>query len=351
MNKFATYKFRRITRWAAGLFAAMTLATACVTIDDNIDDCFALARLKFRNTYTLSSADRFATQGQTLDLYVYNKADSTFVTSRSISREEFTSPDGVSLNWLRMGDYVFVAVGNLDRNYYDCRNYEHNLKNLRIRMLCDDGLGTITRNPSPLFFGTGEIAREDRDVKIIELIKNTNDIIINIVDTTPAEQGGGTRVLGAREMEFKIEVPLENEGRRPYGNGTIRYDNSIDEEDTRPMTHITTLDPGEKEHTHTATLTVGRLFQGDNTLFTLTETETGTVLASENLTDNIIERLRIGQLEPQFAGMEANEYLDRQDTYTFYYEMKLVHNVLVIGSIGVDDWHKINQGGQGGILW
>jgi hypothetical protein len=49
--------------------------------------------------------------------------------------------------------------------------------------------------------------------------------------------------------------------------------------------------------------------------------------------------------------MPSNEYLDKQDKYNFYYELSLVHNVLVVAEISVGDWLQIIQGGQGGILW
>jgi hypothetical protein len=220
-------------------------------------------------------------------------------------------------------------------------------------MLSNDDRGTMHHQPNHFFYGATEITRQERATRVVDMIKNTNDVTINIVDKTPSQQG--TRAVGAREMEFTVTFPLENDDRPNASNGTIRHDNSIDGTDTRPMTHIATLTKGQVANTYTTTVTVGRLFEGDRSRFTLIEKETGKSLLPDGnevrLTDETIRRLRSGQLEPQYAAMEANEYLDKQDKYNFYYEMSLVHNVLVVAEISVHDWNKVQQGGQEGILW
>lgn len=316
------------------LAAVLLLLQGCVTINDNTDDCFPLARLRFTYTYNLAGEDRFANQVESLDLYAFRQKDSTLVATRHIPKSELARQNyNVSLQWLRLGDYYIVAFGNKKDGAYNCANYEH-MADLKLRMICGDGLGTITKNPPAFFYGMVKLNRDETGDKVVAMIKDTNDIVVRVHDLTPE----GTRALGAREMEVNVTAK----------NGTINHDNTLSGEDTRQMKHITYPTQETIINRFSSATTVGRLFDGDGTALVLKEKETGKILATENITETIVELLKDDE---DYAGMDPNEYLDKQDTFTFIYKLELEHGVLVATLVRVNGWNKVEQGGNGGILW
>lgn len=317
----------------AWLGAVLFLAAGCVTIDDNTDDCFPTVRLRFEYTYNLADEDRFAQQVENIEIFAYLKKDSTFIGSKRYEKTAFSQGNSLALTWLPLQDCYLLAFGNKNDNCYQHLDQSY-LTGLRIRTICSDGQGTVVSNPCHLFYGMTEITAGDSGEKTVAMKKDTNDIIVVIHDLTPDR----TRSTGVRALEVDVTA----------ANGTIKHDNSLDTDDTRLMRHITYPVEGVVLNRYSSTTTVGRLMLGDNSCMTLKEKEGGRVLASENITERIAAVLA---QDPDYSGMDPQEYFDRQDKYTFTYTLELVHNVEVFTLIRINDWNRVVQGGNGGILW
>lgn len=317
----------------AWLIAVLFSAAGCATIDDNTDDCFPTVRLRFEYTYNLANEDRFAQQVESVELFAYLKKDSTFIGSKRYEKAAFSQGNRLALTWLPMRDCYLLAFGNKDDNYYQHTNHNY-ITGLCVKTICSDGQGTVVDNPCHLFYGMVEITAGDSGEKTVAMKKDTNDIIVVVHDLTPDR----TRASGVRAMEVNVTAK----------NGTIKHDNLPDENDMRLMRHITHPTEGTVLNRYSSTMTVGRLMLEDASQMVLKEKESGRVLVSENITEKIAAVLA---QDPDYSGMDPQEYFDRQDKYTFTYTLELVHNVEVFTLIRINDWNRVVQGGSGGTLW
>ncbi len=332
MDKKLKYMFKcgiGKSLWLAVL--VLLSAQGCCTIDDNTDDCFPLARLRFSYAYNMSGNDRFRDQVSTIDLYVYNQSDGSLVATKRYSQAELASENySVALRWLRQGDYYIIALGNKNDVYYSCQDHGC-MDDMRVRMLCSDGAGNVTANPGSFFYGMVELAKTDTDEKVVGMIKNTNDINITVRNQIPTRAGG----VGLPDLGVRISVH----------NGTIKYDNSIAMEDTRVMTHISNNAFPEYQQEFRTTLTVGRLFSTDGSVITITNSETGDVLSTDNLTEKIVKLLTENEY---YDGMDPDEYLDRQDNYDLVYVVEMKYGVVVTTLVTLNDW-RTSDNNSGGV--
>jgi hypothetical protein len=308
----------------------LTLGAGCSTIDDNFDDCYSLAGLKFEYTYNLAEVDRFAAQVNTVDLFVFSASDSTFVTTKRFTPADWGATNTIGLEWLSKEDFIIVACGNMTEGDFSCTGYESGLTNLDVRFVCDDNTtGTVNDEHDHFFYGMAKVKSTDTTAKTVELIKNTNEINIVIKDLSHTIANGGS--MDAPDVKVTAD------------NGTINYDNTIALDDARLMQYISqhplTVTPGDPD-IHRSTARIGRLFEGDDSQVIIEESDFGMMIHSDNLTDAIITALK---KDPNFSKYHnnPNEYLDRCDNYTLTYELKLENGVYVAALISVNDWNIV----------
>jgi hypothetical protein len=325
MKKSRIYILQQIATGVACLVGVSMLAAGCSTIDDTLDDCYTMARLKMEYTYNLDNEDKFADQVNTLDLFVYRVCDSTFVTAKKFNYADWASSDNtIGLEWLPMDDYYIVACGNMTEGHYLCSDFDGRLTDMRIEQVDADREGTINTQHDHFFYGMVEVKTSDRTTKTMGLIKNTNNVNIVVKDLSHVAEWDD------------VDSP---DAKVTAQNGTINHDNTIALDDTRLMQYISLYPLGadlDGPNVHTSTSRVGRLFAGDGSQVTINHGDTGALLATDNLTDVIVDALRE---DPRYRNMTPNEYLDRCDTYTLTYELRLTDGVLVAALITVNDWN------------
>ncbi len=328
MNKKLKYLASRNMKrslWAAA--AALLFMQGCVTIDDNTDDCFPLARLRFEYTYNMKYADLIREQVMSLDLYAYDKWTGSFVATHRYTQADLVKEDySLTLKWLRQGDYCIIAYGNCENNYYYCADHVF-MSDARVKLLSDDPAGTMTHNPCHFFYGYIEIAKDDKQEKLVSMIKDTNDITVTVRDKATRAEPVWEEGLPA--LTIKLELP----------NGTIKHDNSIDAADTRTMTHISLNSFGEFATELTSTQRVGRLLKNDGSTIKITGTNSGVQFTSENLTAKIAALFA----ESPVAGMTVEEYLDREDTYELVYDLEMEYGVYIVTLVKINKWKGIEN--------
>ncbi len=308
--------------WASAV--ALLSLQGCVTIDDNTDDCFPLVRLRFEYTYNMEDLDLFREQVSSLDLYAYRRTDGSLAAAHHYTQADLIKENySLALKWLRQDDYYIIAYGNKDEKYYDCPSH-YNMADARVKMLCSDGLGTVTENPCHFFYGFTELAKGEKGDKTVSMIKDTNDIKITI-------RYKATRAWeeGLPDLTFKLALP----------NGTIKNDNSIDGADTRTMTHISLKSFEQYETSLQTTIRVGRLFGNDGSTINISGTNSGIEYLDEGLTAKIAEL----RAEYSTSTMPINEYLDRQDVYELVYDLEMENGVYVVTLIEINGWHGIED--------
>jgi hypothetical protein len=327
MKTTRTYILQTIARGVACLVGVLTLGAGCSTIDDNLDDCYTLAQLKFEYTYNLPRVDKFAEQVYDMDLFVFRVCDSTFVETRHLTSADWGTDNTIGLEWLPQDNYYIVACGNMTTGDYSCTGYERRLTDMDVRFVCDDQTGTVSDQHDHFFYGMVEVKSSDNTTKKVEMIKDTNDVTIVIKDLSHTIANGGS-----------MEAP---DAKITADNGTINFDNSIALDDSRLMQYISLYPLGDVDgdpNIYTSMTRVGRLFAGDDSQVHIHEGEFGMLLKTDNLTDAIVKAMRE---DPQYKNMDSNEYLDRCDSYTLTYELKLEDGVYVAALISVNDWNVI----------
>jgi hypothetical protein len=191
-------------------------------------------------------------------------------------------------------------------------------------MICSDGEGTMLKNPCHIFHGTTSLGWGDTAPKTVEMTKSTNNINIHIRNIDPAPT---TRAAVEGLPDLTITVSARN--------GTIKHDHSMDESDTRIMTHISHNEfPQYQQNLHT-TITVGRLFQNDGSQILIKEKDSGQFHAGEFLTNKILD-------EHDWSGT-ANDYLLRQDEYDLYYTVSIKNGVAIMVNITAAEWKQVND--------
>jgi hypothetical protein len=308
----------------------LTLSAGCVTIDDNLDDCYSLAELKMEYTRNLAEVDRFAAQVNTVDLFVFSASDSTFVATKRFTPADWGATNTIGLAWLPKEDFIIVACGNMTEGDFACTGYEGGLTNLDVRFVCDDTTGTVSSEHDHFFYGMAKVKSTDMTAKTVELIKDTNDVNIVIKDLSNIVANGGSSAA----PDTKVTAD----------NGTINFDNTIALDDTRLMQYISLYPlgaPGEPD-VYRSTTRVGRLFDNDGSQVVIRSSDDGIgqILKTDDLTEVVIEAM---QNDPNFSKYhnDPNEYLDRCDNFTLTYEMKIERGVVVTALISVNDWNVV----------
>ena len=312
----------RRSLWAVAV--ALLSMQGCVSINDNTDDCFPLARLRFEYTYNLPlpGEDRFREQVESLDLYAYNQADGSLAASKRYTQADLIKENySLTLRWLRKGDYFIIAYGNKNDQYYSGNDHQY-MPDARMRMICSDGLGTVTENPCHFFYGFTELATDETEEKVVSMIKDTNDIKIKINNKLTRSS---TWEEGLPDLTIKIALP----------NGAIKHDNSIAGDDTRTMTHISLNTFDQYATSLQATVRVGRLFSNDGSTISITGTNSG----KEFVTDDKLTRIITDAYAGNGGTLPKDEYLDREDTYVLEYNLEMDNGVLVTTLISVNNWY------------
>lgn len=305
------YFFKKITRFAlASKLLTVLVAVICFAgcTDEDRDHCFTDLSLRFTYTHNSLFVDLFDAQVQSLDLYFYDHQD-RLLGKRRVMREQLESRNTYSLRDLPLDEYTIVAWGNYDPAFYSC-NEAYTLSDMSMDVLCADD-GALSGNPCHFFHGIARVGWGDTGELVVPMIKTTNDIHIEIVQTTRADDDFSVRMEGIA--------------------GSYNYENN---QVGDGLLHHT---PGcvESGGRHRADFTVTRLREGDGLSVVIMDDQ-GDVLHTDLVTARILA---------EYPLVNNNSDLDRYDDYTLVYRAQSTGGTYVFTLIQINDWDLTGSGG------
>ena len=321
-------------------------------------DCDPHYYVRFVYDMNLLKADAFYTQCESVDLYIFDAATHKPVAHYSESGAPLTDRNYLMPIDVKPGKYYFVAWAGLNDNEGDFTVPSYNSLTHRDDMVCtmarkydsEAGIAYSDKNLHPLFHGNLEVELPDEEgdhIKTVYLTKDTNNLVFHLMHTE-----------GELDPK-KFRVVIEDE-EDTHSNLRMAHDNSIladerlehrhwnvrsgyfDKGEIQTKAEESTGDPSDINGSMIVEFSTGRLMT-DNT-----QTRDLVVYDIENNE----EKFRfpfIGtafyERSMNYASMDDQEYLDRQDNYNF--TVILSGRDWMAVEIVINGWHIVDNGNVG----
>ncbi len=310
----------KLSTRAAIVAAIAALFSGCVKEDYSA--CKDNVTLRFVYTLNLADADKFAEQVTHTDLFIYDQTGNLYRTQRlETPAMSDASPQGrQAILSLPTGTYDIVAWSNLNTTDYATLS-QQTFQQIQVQLKCNGG--TVVSQQAELFHGITRLeVKGKRTSRLVEMIKNTNDIHVILYSEDP-------------DLDDYSDYTVEITG----CNGIYNYNNA------KPATSaLLTYTPlsgyepwAENENTGVeAHMRVMRLFNGDD--MTITIRNDGQVKHTGSLTAAICQR---------YPSCSSNTELDRRDIY--YLPFLIEGDEIAIGDPGElqgEDGNGENGGGD-----
>ena len=265
----------------------------CCSFPEEHDSCPMY--VQFVYDYNMANEDKFAEQCGRIELFVFD--ESGRLVQRIIDEGSRLSHAGYRIPLsLNSGTYTLMAWGGSLSSFYYLSEPETNVSLKEdIVLQFDSRNGESASELNPLWNGTPvtfTIEQAYGHTETVSLVKNTNRINLTLY----ASQG--TTLPAAGNIDVKLTA----------ANGSYHVDNLF--ADTQQVTYRPFNEPQETDGKIVYSLSTLRLVQGENVRLEVTDRTTGRSLLSSSDMD-LIDYL----LETLPATMQAQEYLDRQDTW------------------------------------
>lgn len=303
--------------------ALLLIMAACGgLINDDEGDCAPYNYLKITYTMNTVNADALHSQVEKLTIYIYQN-------DHLLQQQEILTSDMPQGNLIPLcnkdfkpGKYHIVVKGGSvttdDDFHTQTTRSEERLHDLtcRMRRAADN---TVNYKCQPLFYGSTDIELKDEEgshVYVVDLTKDTNDIVIILQSTTE----------NADLEKYSCTIT--------YDNGLLDYQNN--KIGTEQLTYIpyksqiaeagmTIYEDGEAQYQKMGALVsrfrLSRLFAGTNPIFHLyVRNEDGTT--TENIRIPLIDYILLTR--DKYKASTVQELLDREDHYnmTFFLDGK-----------------------------
>ncbi|HIS33611.1 MAG TPA: FimB/Mfa2 family fimbrial subunit [Candidatus Avirikenella pullistercoris] len=298
--------------------------TACSFHDDN-DSCPMY--VEFMYDYNMANEDKFAEQCGRIELFVF---DGTGTLIQRIEDEgEHLARTGYRIPLvLSGGTYTLMAwSGDIAPFSYVKEPVLNSTKKEELVLRLDRQSDEFSAELKPLWNVTSAvpftIERSFGYVKTLKLLKNTNRINLTL-------HGGEDTVLPALD---DIEVKLT------ACNGAYHYDNRFADQELIIYRPFAAAIP--KADQFSFSLSTLRLVQGQEVLLSAVDRTTGYSLLPSAQID-VIEYL----LRTLPAGMAAQEYLDREDTWNIDLYLSRSGSPYMAVMIKINGWTVWNQSGS-----
>lgn len=330
--------------------AAVTALTALQSCDDNLiyDDLQPCERhyyVSYRFDMNMSYADAFAAKVNSVTLLVIDPETGTLIDTYSESGEALRQPGYRMEAYLPAGEYELIAWCGLENNdglftlpeSVSHRDHAHCRMD---RYYDENGRAVQNRWLPHLFHGKimAVFPDEDGDYEVtVPLIKDTNNINISM-----------QHVSGQPLTSDMFTVVMTEE------NGHMAFDNSLlkDEEIDFSPWHVTDgnvdlsgtrADEDPTLNYFKAEISTSRLIAGRNPRINVTDNATGNVVYSIPIIQWALEFR-----SAQHAGMDDQEYLDREDEYNvmLYLDNKEDGGWLA-ASIYINGWRVVKHDDTG----
>lgn len=318
--------------------------SSCEKMWEGEGDCTRGYKVRFTYTMNMLMVDAFSTKVNSISLFVFDKSGA-LVYSASESDEALRRDDYYMLVDVEPGTYdliVWAGLGDGDRfKLVGGVNplTKEDLICIMERDYDEDDAAFSKTSLNSLFHGMQEDVvfpegyGQTVDVATIDLTKNTNTIRLVLF-----EKNG--RILDHTNYHFRV---YEN-------NGTMNFDNSLLDDEhieyhqwLRQSTKIPTPYfqnelKSDSIDCVVAEIDVARMMMEQNPILT--------VLADDKsdpiITFSLINLLLVAKGET-YSFMDNQEFLNRQDDYTIFFQLDDNNNWYIPGGIYVNGWKVVMQ--------
>ena len=322
---------------ALSMVAAALAASSCENglIFEGEGDCGVYYRIRFKYDYNIKFADAFASEVNSVALYVFDENDILVEKIAATDKEALSSGSFEIPIEIEPGNYTLMAWGGLMNEesfelLADAKTGETRLEDMQVKMrrqYDENGNAAVGEDLLPLFHGSMPLCVTDAPgvyTETMSLMKNTNVIRILLHEISGHD-------VDADAFIFEIKDD----------NGLYSWDNALlDDEMITYSAWSQSTGTAEVEEIQSkavssvsvalAELTIGRMRAGDSPVLHIRNRETGEDVFRIPVADYAL--LVKGNYR---ENMGDQEYLDRQDEYTmtfFLDEGEWVSSVIYINS-------------------
>lgn len=291
--------------------------SSCIS-DSYISECYSDVYLQFRYTYNIKQSDAFAYEVERVHVWVFD-SDGRFLSQHIDENEHLADDYSLHIGYLPPGGYTFVAWCRSTRYDEDSSNYIYTEMTPGVSVITDltarlprteDNYYKVKLNST--LNGTASASLQNgKQTVMIDLMKCTNTLRVILM---PYRAG---QLLDSDNFQMHIS------GR----NAWLNYDGSIYKEDPviyRPYYKTTIYDEqakvpdnGPVDNAIIADMNISRLFYDLGPRLVIKDVKNDKTLMDINLTW-LLSLQVVGEHKEEWG---AQEYLDRQDSYSIIFFM------------------------------
>lgn len=337
----------------AAVMAMMFTVTSCGMMEDDQSDCPQALRVNFKYDMNMKFADAFPNEVKTVTLYAFDE-NGRLALEKQDRVEDIKKRGGyMNVDELKPGDYTLKVWAEGEERYtgsYVFGKPETATRADDISVLTsriNRTSRTLDHDINGLYHGLvkkADLNLEGFGVKTatVDLMKNTNVIRV-VLQNTSGKQikaddfdfyidddnsylGFDNAALTRAAMADNEELPEDSIRYVPWS----KYDGIVGQNRT-----ITRADATTQASAVVAEMTVNRLFTGKNPQLCVLKHETGEKIFQIPLIDYVL--LVKGKYN---RAMSNQEYLDRQDEYSFIFFLDANNNWLS-SHIFINSWRVV----------
>ena len=266
-------------------------------ISDNMDDCpTGEIILEFSYTHHMNSGDRFTSEVDTLDVYLYDDSDN-FVKHHRVAQNMLDIGSRLHLDSLSDGSYTAVVWAKDTNSDYVCTNYTTRKENMLMH---------FDNSVTGVFHGIKTFTvLEGSAIEQISLIKNTSSVVIKLKD----DDATATNPISVGDYTLSITA----------SNGSYNYDNT-------PATGLPALDYIQQysvlaHDTLQAQSKMLRLMPGDDSRLTIRDRSGMIIPIVDNNNNTIISPSLVDEIMKN-PSINTQSDLDRHDRFELTYKIR-----------------------------
>lgn len=367
--------------YGIGVACAIALMTSsCESFFDSEGNCDPQNYIKFEYTMHMEYGDAFKEQVKAVNLWIFDNTTGELADHIYTTTEELKATDYLLPIYVKPGEYNFVAwCGDIDNRHFrhndNISHLTHTSASLFKRGKENEqdspnlGMATSDENLDLFFHGKlnnavvpswedlhttdaknynfqwDELNKQYKVIHTVPLVRDVNNITLTIQHKS-----------GAMNTDFKRVTMIDN-------NGSMNYDNSIDESDEHIVfkpwaisvgrldgestgsdydseTRAGVGDPSAQHDFMKVELSTGRLMADHDPKISITDIETGNTMISFPVVNWLLQ-LR----SANYANMGDQEYLDRKNDHELYVILDDDgRGGWTAVSIVINGWHVIDDG-------
>jgi len=303
------------------------LMASCSWVGDDIDNCPKGQWLKLEYTYNMLDADAAFNHIDDATINIY-KHKGDFVKQIKVNKDQLTSGKYlIEVSDLPEGDYHAVVWSGINENQHEVSSVE-SYEDFRLNLITEK-YKTMSNQLDNLYYGAIDSFHVDRKYAVhnVSMMKDTNQLIC-LVESESEDKKVSTNNYAMELYVDNISMDADNDI-IPTNSYTLYYPYSAEN------VTIEDADFGERKCARFAFSTL-RLMEYDNARLVLKLKDTDYEVFNIPVTDYIAQIASLTELNGE--PLTPQEYLDRQDQFTFVFYLSATDSGNMLIRCRVNNW-------------